>query len=195
VLLLNEYLSLLLLLFISLWLSPETFGYTLVFVSAMSMILRNYLYWESSPLYWQFYKWGKSETVEKPQEGILLAGIWKLNASVFPNSIQLAFHIIQVSASLCLHSYLKPHFHWNNPGQPRVSRDVTCTRATPCDPFLCWGHCPDYTCTTLRWILEGPNYGSCWPRCTIHTPARAIQKFGLYSIHHFSCFWRCEDFP
>jgi len=57
---------------------------------------------------------------------------------------------IQYQQPLCFHSYQKPYFHWNSPGQPRVSYDVICTRATPCDLILGWGQCPGHTCATLH---------------------------------------------
>ena len=61
---------------------------------------------------------------------------------------------MQYQQPLCFHSYQKPYFQWNSPGQPRVSYDVICTRATPCDLILGWGQCPGHTCATLHSLYE-----------------------------------------
>jgi hypothetical protein len=55
----------------------------------------------------------------------------------------------------------------------------------PCDLFLCWGHCPDDTCTALHSAFHKLGH-----LLAINTPARAIQKLELYPLHPFTCFWR-----
>lgn len=84
------------------------------------------------------------------------------------------YSTIEYQQPLCFHSYQKSYFHWNSPGQPRVSYDVICTRATPCDLILGWGQCPGHTCATLHSLYERlrtrSSVGLFMPFTPLHMP-------------------------